>query len=59
MSIQKVNEELNKYKSSSAKETKSVNQQTEENDRINEEIRNVSNLTAFEEAKLTRAQVDE
>lgn len=59
MTIQQLNEDLNKIKLLSAKETKSVNQQTDQNDRLNEEIRNVSNLTAFEEAKLTRAQVDE
>lgn len=52
-------EDINKIKSSSAKEMKSVNQQTEQNDRLNDEIRNVSNLTTFEEAKLARGQIDE
>jgi len=38
---------------------KLVDQQTQQNDRLNEEIRNVENLTVFEEAKLARGQIDE
>ena len=52
-------EEINKIKSLCGKETRSVDQQTQQNERINEEIKSVLNLTAFEEAKLARGQIDE
>ncbi len=46
-------------KALASKEVKLVDQQNQQNERINEEIRNVLNLIAFEEAKLAKGQVDE
>ncbi len=34
-------------------------QQNQQNERLNEETRNVLNLISFEEAKLSKGQVDE
>jgi hypothetical protein len=51
--IQQLTDDIDKMKSLSSKEMRLVNQQ---NDRLNEEIRNVLNLTVFEEAKLPRDQ---
>jgi hypothetical protein len=58
-SIQQVTDDVDKMKTLSSKEVKLVDQQTQQNERINEEIRNVLNLIAFEEAKLAKGQVDE
>jgi hypothetical protein len=57
--IQQLTDEIDKIKSLSSKEMKLVEQQNQQNDRLNEEIRNVLNLTVFEEAKLARGQIDE
>ncbi len=57
--IQQLTDEIDKFKSLGSKEMKLVDQQTQQNDRLNEEIRNVENLTVFEEAKLARGQIDE
>ncbi len=54
--IQQLTDDIDKMKSLSSKEMRLVNQQ---NDRLNEEIRKVLNLTVFEEAKLARGQIDE
>jgi hypothetical protein len=56
---QQLKDEIDKFKSLGSKEMKLVDQQTQQNDRLNEEIRNVENLTVFEEAKLARGQIDE
>lgn len=56
---QQLNDDVDKVKSLSSKETRAVDQQNQQNDRLNEEIRNVLNLIAFEEAKLTKGQIDE
>jgi hypothetical protein len=50
---------MDKVKSLSSKETRAVDQQNQQNDRLNEEISNVLNLIAFEEAKLAKGQIDE
>ncbi len=57
--IQQLIDDTDKMKSLSAKEMRLVHQQNQQNDRLNEEIRNVLNLTVFEEAKLARGQIDE
>jgi len=57
--IQQLTDEIDKIKSLSSKEMRLVDQQSQQNDRLNEEIRNVLNLTVFEEAKLARGQIDE
>ncbi len=57
--IQQLADDIDKIKSLSSKEMRLVDQQTQQNERINEEIKNVLNLTAFEEAKLARGQIDE
>ncbi len=57
--IQQLTDEIDKIKSLTSKEMKLVDQQTQQNEKINEEIKNVLNLTAFEEAKLARGQIDE
>ncbi len=57
--IQQLTDEIDKIKSLTSKEMKLIDQQTQQNEKINEEIKNVLNLTAFEEAKLARGQIDE
>lgn len=57
--IQQLAEEIEKMKLLTSKELRLVEQQTQQNERLNEEIKNVVNLTAFEEAKLSRGQIDE
>ena len=57
--IQQLSEEVDKVKSISSKEMRLVDEQAQQNYRINEEIKNVLNLTAAEENKLARGQIDE
>ncbi|CAF0766109.1 unnamed protein product [Adineta ricciae] len=52
-------EEITKVKAATYKETKLVDQQNQQSERLNDEIRSVMNLIAFEEAKLTKGQIDE
>ncbi len=52
-------DDIDKIKSLSSKEMRLVDQQNQQNDRLNEEISKVLNLTVFEEAKLARGQIDE
>ncbi len=57
--IQQLADDIDKIKSLSSKEMRLVDQQNQQNDRLNEEISKVLNLTVFEEAKLARGQIDE
>jgi hypothetical protein len=57
--IQQLSDEIDKIKSLTSKEMKLADQQAQQNERINEEIKSVLNLTAFEDAKLARGQIDE
>ena len=52
-------EEITKVKAATYKETKLVDQQNQQSEQLNDEIRSVMNLIAFEEAKLTKGQIDE
>ena len=58
-SRQQLADEVDKVKSFTSKETRAVDHQNQQNDRLNEEIRNVLNLIAFEEAKLAKGHIDE
>lgn len=57
--IQQLTDEIDKIKSLTSKEIKLLDQQNQQNEKINDEIKSVLNLTAFEEAKLARGQIDE
>lgn len=57
--VAQMNDELEKMRNLVAKESKAVDQLTQQSERINEEIRNVSNLISFEAAKLAKGQIDE
>lgn len=57
--IQQLTDEIDKIKSLTSKEIKLLDQQSQQNEKINDEIKSVLNLTAFEEAKLARGQIDE
>ena len=57
--VGQLREEVKKMKTLSSKEMKLNGQQKEQNDKLNEEIRNVLNLIQFEEAKLAKGQIDE
>jgi hypothetical protein len=57
--IQQLTDEVDKIKSLTSKEIKLLDQQSQQNEKINDEIKSVLNLTAFEEAKLARGQIDE
>ncbi|CAF1674324.1 unnamed protein product, partial [Didymodactylos carnosus] len=48
-----------KFKTLSNKESKLLDQQSQQHERLDEEIKNVLSLTAFEEAKLAKGQLDE
>ncbi|CAF3838730.1 unnamed protein product [Adineta steineri] len=52
-------DDINKMKTLTSKEIKSVDLQNQQNERLNDEIRNVLNLIAFEDAKLIKGQIDE
>ncbi|CAF0934827.1 unnamed protein product, partial [Rotaria sordida] len=58
-SIQQLRDDIEKMKSLSTKEIRLNDQQNQQNDKLNEEIKNVLNLIAFEEAKLAKGQIDE
>lgn len=57
--IVQLTEEITKVKAATYKETKLVDQQNQQSERLNDEIRSVTNLIAFEEAKLAKGQIDE
>ena len=59
VSIQQLHEEINKVKSSTSKEMRLYGEQKQQSERSNDELRNVFNLIAFEEAKLAKGEVDE
>ena len=58
-SMEQLREEIEKMKSLTSKEMKLNDQENQQNERLNEEVRNVLNLIAFEEAKLAKEQIDE
>ncbi|UJR26651.1 hypothetical protein I4U23_007968 [Adineta vaga] len=57
--IAQITEETTKMKTLTYKENKLLDQQNQQHERLNDEIRNVLNLIAFEEAKLAKGQIDE
>lgn len=56
---QQIQDDVEKVKNSVSKEMRLNDQQNQQNERLNEEIRNVLNLITFEEAKLAKGQIDE
>lgn len=57
--LQQLTDDIEKVKSLISKESKFIEQQTQQNEKFNDEIRNVANLTSLEESKLARGQIDE
>lgn len=57
--IHQLHEDVEKMKNLASKEMRLNDQQNQQNERLNEEIRSVLNLIAFEEAKLAKGQIDE
>jgi len=57
--IEQLADDVDKIKTLISKEMRLVDQQHQQNERANEEIRNVTNLIEFEEAKLAKGQIDE
>ncbi|CAF1403142.1 unnamed protein product [Rotaria magnacalcarata] len=58
-STRQLQEDVEKLKALTSKEMRLNDQDNQENEKLNEEIRNVLNLIAFEEAKLAKGQIDE
>jgi hypothetical protein len=57
--MQQLQDDIDKMKLFVGKETRAVEQQTQQRERLNAEIRNVVNLISVEDAKLSKGKLDE
>lgn len=57
--LSQVTDQITETKALAFKENKLIDQQNQQNEKLNDEIRSVLGLIAFEEAKLLKEQVDE